>query len=162
MHLAALGHRLMSAFILWRRPPIAPSARAGRTLAIVTLVGVLRIPGATCCSCWGIESGYTRRFVNDAAAALYPLLLRVWDPSVPARAPRAVSYVGVALRWRGCFPGVLKLASGGSTVLSRVLPSATFEGSCSVRDASHVKADEVRERTLTRCLINFPQIEHCS
>ncbi len=87
------GIALMSAFILWKRTPIAPLLLPS-TLAIVALVGVLDT-GANVLLMLGIESGYAS-FVMTGSGA-YPLIPAVLAILVLRERLAPNQYLGVAI-----------------------------------------------------------------
>ena len=87
------GVMLMSAYILWKRSPIAPVLRTS-TLAIVALVGILDT-GANVLLLLGIESGFAS-FVMTGSGA-YPLIPAVLAILVLRERLAPNQYVGVAV-----------------------------------------------------------------
>ncbi len=87
------GIALMSAYIFWKRSPIAPVLRPS-TLAIVALVGVLDT-GANVLLLLGIESGFAS-FVMTGSGA-YPLIPAVLAILVLRERLAPTQYVGVAV-----------------------------------------------------------------
>ena len=87
------GVMLMSAYILWKRSPIAPVLRMS-TLAIVALVGILDT-GANVLLLLGIESGFAS-FVMTGSGA-YPLIPAVLAILVLRERLAPNQYIGVAV-----------------------------------------------------------------
>jgi drug/metabolite transporter (DMT)-like permease len=87
------GIALISAFMLWKRTPIAP-LRVPSTLALVALVGVLDT-GANVLLMLGIASGYAS-FVMTGSGA-YPLIPAVLAILVLRERLAPNQYVGVAI-----------------------------------------------------------------
>jgi drug/metabolite transporter (DMT)-like permease len=87
------GIALMSAYIAWKRTPVAPLLR-GSTLALVALVGVLDT-GANVLLMLGIESGFAS-FVMTGSGA-YPLIPAVLAILVLRERLAPNQYLGVAI-----------------------------------------------------------------
>ena len=87
------GVALMSAFILWKRSPVAPLLRIS-TLAIVALVGILDT-GANVLLMLGIESGFASLVMTGSGA--YPLIPAVLAILVLRERLAPNQYVGVVV-----------------------------------------------------------------